>query len=252
MTDELPPFEVRRYGTVGSTNEVAREIASGSAAAGVLVVADRQTCGRGRRGRTWFSPAGAGFWGTLILRPAIDGKALLPLGLAAAVAVCETLESEHGLAPAIRWPNDLMLDGRKFGGILAEAVRSADGLDAVLLGMGVNLNAPDGGFPAELRVRAVALGETLGRTVGPEAFTAAFIPWLRKALVRACAGGFEVAREGYSSRSDLLGRDLSLELDAGPLRGRAVDFGPFGELVLRTEEGTLRTLTHGEVVRVWR
>jgi BirA family biotin operon repressor/biotin-[acetyl-CoA-carboxylase] ligase len=252
MASRLPPFEVRSYGTVGSTNEVAREIASRGGAEGVLVVADRQTHGRGRRGRAWFSPPGAGFWGTLILRPPFDGEALFPIGLAAAVALCETVEEEYDLSPAIQWPNDLMLGERKFAGILVEAVRSGGGIDAALLGIGVNLNPAAGGFPPELRGRAVSLGEARGRAIDRDRFTAALQGRLRDAIGRVYDGGFDAVREAYAVRSNLLDREVTLELEGGPLRGRAVDFGAFGELRLRTGEGRMRTMTHGEVIKVWR
>jgi len=143
--------------SVGSTNDVAASLPPGA-----VVVAGEQTAGRGRRGHSWFSPPGSGLYVSVVLAPAtarVDPpRATMLLTLAAGVAIAEGVEAAAGLAVDLKWPNDLVVSGRKLAGILAEG-----GGDTVVLGYGINLL--EAAFPPELRGRATSLQSELGRTV---------------------------------------------------------------------------------------
>lgn len=144
------------YGTLTSTNDRARELALSGANANTLVVAVSQTAGRGRQGRSFFSPAGGGIYMSLLLRPeSLDKPERITV--AAAVAAACALEKISGKETKIKWVNDVFVDGKKVSGILTEGGSSADGRPWAVLGVGVNLSAPEEGFPEELRAIAGAV-----------------------------------------------------------------------------------------------
>jgi BirA family biotin operon repressor/biotin-[acetyl-CoA-carboxylase] ligase len=248
----FPPIDIRIYSTVTSTNEVAKEILTQDGGDGTMIVADHQTEGRGRRGRDWFSPPSLGLWATLILRPRLAGKELFTLGLAAAVAICRTVEELYRANPSIQWPNDLYIDDRKFGGILVEIVKDGSRGEYALLGMGINLNQERDDFPPDLREAAVSLGEALGRGISRESFLGELNKRLSNEIQVLYGQGFEGIKDSYCKRSNLLQSWVTVRLEGGDVVGRVVDFGPHGELMLSVDGGIIRNYTHGEVHKVWR
>jgi len=150
-------WDVRFFSLVASTNSTARELAAGGVPAGTVIVADEQTSGRGRHGRSWSSPPGAGFYGSLIVRPSLPARAVGSLTFVAAVAVAEAL-GELGVGGIeVKWPNDVLAHGRKVSGILTEASFAEERVDWAVVGIGVNLTA-DAAPPMQL-VRATSLEE---------------------------------------------------------------------------------------------
>lgn len=150
------------YGEVDSTNRIIKQMASNGADEGTLVIASRQTSGRGRLGRTFFSPEG-GLYMSLLLRPAIKPDNALFITVAAAVAVAEAIEEISGKTCMIKWVNDIYIDGKKVCGILTEGAFSADvsRFEYAVLGLGINLVTPRHGFPSEISDRAAAVfGDT--------------------------------------------------------------------------------------------
>lgn len=165
-----------------STNDEAKRLARGGAAAGTTVVASAQTSGRGTRGRTWHSPPGLGLYLSLILRPPVPDLAGLPLR--AARAVRDAVEAATGLAASVEPPNDIVWDGRKLGGILCETGFTGDILDFAVVGVGLNVGHRPADFPPDLRGSAVSLAMAAGRDVLP----AALIEPVRAALLAVSAG----------------------------------------------------------------
>ena len=157
------------FETIGSTNDVASSLAQNGAHEGAVVIADAQTAGRGRRGRVWFSPPSAGLYVSVILAPGrarvSPERATALLTLSAGVALSEAVERITGLAPAIKWPNDLLVGRRKLAGILAEGVASAGsaGLQAVVLGYGINVMSAT--YPPELASIVTSLDTELVRGI---------------------------------------------------------------------------------------
>ncbi len=157
-------LDLRWYASVASTMDEASVLATSGAAHGVVVGAGHQTTGRGRRGRVWESPAGAGLYFSLVTRPAVLANASLPLlTLAAGVAVRDGIFAALGLAPHLKWPNDVLVDGRKLAGILAEGLAIGTATQAVVVGVGLNLQTSS--YPPEVASRATSLEGELGRPV---------------------------------------------------------------------------------------
>jgi BirA family biotin operon repressor/biotin-[acetyl-CoA-carboxylase] ligase len=226
---------LHRYGTVPSTMDLLHRLAAEGAAAGTAVVAEEQESGRGSRGRSWDSAPG-GLWLSFLLRPATAATGLL--SLRAGLAAGEALERlGAGETIGIKWPNDLMLGGRKLGGILCEARWAGDTPAWVAIGLGINVRNP---IPPELGTIATSLAETLP-AAEPDAVLEVLLPALagidghEPALCEA-----ELAR--LTSRDWLLGRRL-----AQPVAGRADGIDTDGALRIRGDDGTLHVVRAGTV-----
>ena len=209
------------HDSVSSTLDVAHEAAAAGAPAGTLVLADRQTAGRGRAGRRWSSGPGAGIWLTLVERPR-DGAALGALPLRLGMAAAAALDPFAGAPVQLKWPNDLQVSGRKLAGILVEA-RWRDGApDWIAVGMGINVRAPEGVADAVGLARAVSRLEPL----------AAVVPALRAAAAReGPLAPDELA--AYARRDAARGRRC-----VEPLEGRVEGIAPGGELIVDTGAAT--------------
>lgn len=146
-------LSVRVFDCVDSTNSLARQLAVEGAPEGLVIAASSQTAGRGRKGRSFFSPDGTGIYMSLLLRPALSADRALRVTTVAAVSVCQAIEALTGRQPGIKWVNDILMDGRKVCGILTETALSsaAGGLDFVVLGIGINALEPQCGFPEEIK-----------------------------------------------------------------------------------------------------
>src|SRR5216684_4549287 len=156
-------WRIHYFDEIDSTQEFARELAASGAAEGTVVIAERQSAGRGRMGRTWHSPAGVNLYTTIVLRPPISLAEVSRLSLVAGVAAAEALERDAPGIVALKWPNDVWLRGRKTGGIIAEAVSdSHQQLSCVLLGIGININLTADEIPPELRDKATSLRVATG------------------------------------------------------------------------------------------
>lgn len=239
------PALLRVFSEVDSTNTVVRQLAAKGAPEGICAVAARQTEGKGRRGRSFCSPEG-GVYLSVALRPRLTAEQSAQITTAAAVQVCRTIERICGLRPAIKWVNDLMLDGKKICGILTEAsVNLETGMpDYVVLGVGVNLKAPEGGFPPELAeiAGALYLGEppqelTRGR------FAAALLESLLP--VSQLCGQPEILEE-YRARCPLPGRWVTV-MAAEPWQAKVVGISDACGLIVEKPDGTQTELRSGEV-----
>jgi BirA family biotin operon repressor/biotin-[acetyl-CoA-carboxylase] ligase len=240
--------DVQRHREVDSTNRVAADLARAGAPDGVVVVAEHQTAGRGRRGRSWLAPPGSSLLVSVILRapgPQAEGPPPLTT-VACSLAASDALEEVAGFRPALRWPNDLYAGGRKLGGVLAEVV---DG-GAVVLGLGLNLRWPSG-VPEPLAGTAVATEDVAGRTVDRDQLLAAFLDHL-EARDRALGSdaGRRRALDDYRDRCETLGRTVRVTLPGGYTRaGVAAGVDDSGRLVLHSD-GTATVLAVGDVEHV--
>jgi BirA family biotin operon repressor/biotin-[acetyl-CoA-carboxylase] ligase len=236
-------FEIRRFESIDSTNRYLLDEARSGASAGVVAVADHQTAGRGRRGRSWLAPPGSSLLVSVLLRPALPAARVHLLTMAAGVSVCEAVEAVAGFTPALKWPNDVVVDSRKLAGLLAESEIGADGeARAVVVGAGVNVEWP--ALPPELADTATACNLVAGRPVDREALLDAL---LGRLAVRTAALDDVVA--DYRSLLSTLGRRVRVETAGGVLTGRAVDVGTAGELLV--DDGTTTIAVHaGDVVHL--
>lgn len=221
--------------TPSTMTEVERRAAR-SAPEGTVVVAEEQTAGRGRRGRAWESSARAGLWWSILLRPQVPADRLGWLPLVVGVGVARGLQLAADVGVALKWPNDVLVDGRKLAGILAE--RLADG--SVIVGVGINTeqdaaDLPEGG--ASLRTVGVSVDRTAVLVNVLSAVAGTYREWL---------AGADVSGE-YAGLSATLGQDVHADLGDRMVIGRAVRLGPSGELVVVDAGGAEHELTAGDV-----
>lgn len=227
--------------TVDSTNTYAKQLARAGAAHGTVVLADHQTGGRGRLGRSFASPVGMGIYCSVVLRPAVPPERLLRLTPVMAEAARRAVVQATGLQPQIKWINDLVLEGKKLCGILTEL---GDGF--VVVGIGINCNQQQLDFPPELRGMAGSLAQALGHPVERDAVAAELIRQVQQA-----ADGFllEPARwlEPYAAHCLTIGRDVQLirgeEIRYAHVDGMDAD----GALLVTLPDGTKETVFSGEV-----
>ena len=234
------PAPVEHHDTLSSTNDRLKELARDGAPAWTVVLADEQTAGRGRHGRVWTSPRG-GLYLSVLLRPAFASAALLPL--AAGVAVAEAL-GHFGVRAELKWPNDVLSEGRKLAGILAEASSSAFSLEWVVLGIGANLD--EGVLPAEVRGRAAALSVDGGGSSVRAALAATVLVRLTvwyDALEKREASVVAAWRE----RSvPWWGEPVEVSAGDRVLRGRARAVDERGALLIELADGATVSVLAGE------
>ena len=232
--------EIIRLQATESTNSEALAAGHQGAAPGTVVVADAQTGGRGRLNRSWLSLPGKGLYFSIILRPRLDPEHLPKVTLASGLALCKAVEAEYSLSPKIKWPNDLLLDGRKFGGILTET-ESLAGSDSrhsplVIVGVGLNLFFPDGGFPVDLEARATYISFHTDRKISAEILLETSVVAIEKELQRLERGDFSEIREEWMQRDASPGKVLTWVTPQGRLV-TGVSLGPDADGVLRIRDG---------------
>ncbi|MBQ8535805.1 MAG: biotin--[Clostridia bacterium] len=224
--------------TMPSTNTCLKEAAKQGAPAGTVCLAQAQTAGKGRLGRSWFSPPGRGLWVSVLARPQMPLERWPHLTLAAALAMAKAVENQ-GLAPQIKWPNDLVLQGKKVCGVLLEM-----GPGFVVIGTWLNLRP--GSYQEELQDKAGSLEEISGRPMAGDAILADYLYHLEKALQALEQRGLAGIRDEYEKRSCTLGRDVVVSggMDA---RGRAEALDEDGALILKLANGDTCRVLAGDV-----
>ncbi len=236
-------WRIHYYEEVSTTQEVARELAAEGAASGTVVIAERQTAGRGRMGRSWHSPAGAGLYTTTILRPAIALAQVARISIMTGVAAAEALETVAPGLVALKWPNDVWLRGKKAGGILAEAVTDRCGeLVCVLLGLGINVNLAADEIPKELRDKATSVRAALGHPCDRVELAAALFSRLDSRYMEILSGDFDSIRAAFEQRFALRGKRIAVVDGTTRERGVAVGIDNDGALLLDTDQGVRRIL----------
>ncbi len=229
----LGPRPFQYHLSVGSTNDLAAEWLRAGAPAGAVVIADEQRTGRGRHGRTWHTPSGTALALSVVLRPDEHRAALTSMIGALAVAdMCARL----GLKPAIKWPNDVQLEGRKVSGVLPEAIWADQRLLGVVLGIGVNVRVA---FAGELAQQAISLEDVLGQRLDRTALIADVLDAVDRLSQQPAA---EVV-ERWRSQLATLGQRVSV----GMVVGVAIDTDPMGALLIRTDAGNIERVVAGDV-----
>jgi BirA family biotin operon repressor/biotin-[acetyl-CoA-carboxylase] ligase len=222
-----------------STNTFAFRLAEEGAAEGTVVVANQQTGGKGRLGRVWASPPGVNLYCSIILRPAIQPVAAPQLTFLSVIAVARAIEALTPLETRIKWPNDLLVNGKKVAGLLNEMSAETDKVNFVILGIGVNLNMTAGQFPAELRHPATSLYLETGMKVDRTEFAKRLLLEFDKLYAVFLREGYEPARQEWLERSRLAGVTVTVT-DGGRVRsGRVAGIDEFGALLLESGEQIL-------------
>ena len=241
-----PIFQITVSPSVDSTNTAVRALAEQGAPEGAVVIANAQTNGRGRRGRTFYSPGDTGIYLSLLLRPVhADPRQTVTLTAAAAVALCQAMEAVSGEDPQIKWVNDIYLNGRKVSGILTEAAFSLESgaPEYVVVGAGINVYPPKGGFPPELAEIAGVLWDR-PMPGGKNRLTAEF---LNRFWALYTAGGPSSFLEDYRRRSLVVGRDVTVIAGDAETPAHALGIDDNCRLLVRYENGETAALSYGEV-----
>lgn len=246
--DALIGRRVLCHREVTSTSAVATALAAAGEAEGTVVLAERQTAGRGRFGRAWSSPPGLGLWFSSILRPPILVVGAPVLTQVAAVAIAEALEAVAGRLPGgIKWPNDVLLAGRKVAGILTDLAARGAGAPVVILGVGVNVNQGEGDFLPALRGRAGSVAMAAGRPVPRADLFRALLTRLDARYREFLAAGPGPALAEAAARSVTLGQAVRAREGDAELHGVALGLEADGALTVRLPDGRIRRLVAGEV-----
>jgi BirA family transcriptional regulator, biotin operon repressor / biotin---[acetyl-CoA-carboxylase] ligase len=237
-------WRIYYFDEVGSTQRVAADLAEQGIAQGAVVIAEQQTAGRGRMGRQWHSPSGVNLYATIILRPTMPIAEVPRLSLVAGVAAAEALEIAAPGSVALKWPNDVWLNGRKAGGIIAEAVTDAShGLQCVLLGIGLNLNLAARDIPPELRTKATSVLVETGYPCDRVAIALTLLQKLNSRYMETERCGFAAVRPEWERYSALTGRPVTVVDGDSRIAGTVIGIDADGALVLETTEGPTRILT---------
>ncbi|MEO5348957.1 MAG: biotin--[acetyl-CoA-carboxylase] ligase [Magnetococcus sp. YQC-3] len=236
------------FPVLDSTNRHAAQLAQEGAESGTVVVAEQQTQGRGRLGRSWSSPASINLYCSVVLRPDVPPRNAAQLTLLAGLALARALV-EAGLREVeIKWPNDLLLGGRKVAGILTEARIDPQRVQYVVVGMGLNVNGTEDDFPPDLRGKAVSLAAVLGAPLNRAGLLAGLLAQLDRLYGQFCREGFSPLRAEWLSFSRLLGRAVQVNLANGSFSGRAVALDAEGCLLVQRADGMLSRVVAGDVM----
>jgi BirA family biotin operon repressor/biotin-[acetyl-CoA-carboxylase] ligase len=249
----------------GSTNDVAHERASTGAAEGLLVIADEQTAGRGRLNRCWWAPPGSSLLMSLLLRPPLPPDRAGQLTMCLGLAAVEGIEAVTGLRPALKWPNDLLLEDRKLGGMLTELRLNGEQVAYAVLGLGINVNVTfdEGrttndenssslvlGPSSDLANTAISLSMILGREVDRLALLAVLLARCEAWYERALAG--ESPHAAWAARLDTVGRRVTVATTTGSVAGMAVGVTPEGALLVRGDDAVEYIIWSGDVTALRR
>ena len=235
------------YDTIGSTNDLARELAQSDAPSGTVILAAQQTNGHGRMGRSFCSPKGAGVYLSCILRPNCKPSQLMHLTCAAAVAAMEAVAEASGIMPGIKWTNDLVIGRRKLGGILtALQIDPNTGLvDCAIIGIGINCLQQEADFPEDIRSIACSLDMHTENSY-PAALAAALIRRL-ELINRELLTNKQSHMDIYKANCITLGREVSWAAGEEIRHGTAIDLDEDGGLILRLSDGRVQSAAFGEV-----
>ncbi len=239
--------DIRVFQETASTNDVVEKLARDGVKEGVVVFAESQSKGRGRLGRKWISPAGKGLWFSVLLRPHMRPQAATQLTVAAATAVARAIRQETGLSPEIKWPNDLLLRGKKVCGILTELSAELDHIKYVILGIGVDVNLSASELPPDVRKTATSLKLERGQSVNRADLAAAILKELDADYDRVCKGGFEALADEWEAQCATIGNNVVINIGDRSIHGRAESLDTDGALLVRTQHGRLERIIGGDV-----
>ncbi|MSP40574.1 MAG: biotin--[acetyl-CoA-carboxylase] ligase [Deltaproteobacteria bacterium] len=235
---------------IASTNSYARQLADSGAAEGEVVLAESQSHGRGRLGRHWQSPPYVNLYVSLILRPRLAPVDAPQITLMAAVALAETVASFVTQAVTIKWPNDILIGGKKLAGILTEASCDSERLHYVILGIGVNLNYAIATMPEEIRQRATSIAHLTGNTLSRESFLRRLIHDLDRCYGELERAGFAALARRWQSYFSLRDRRVRVELLDQVTNGWARGIDRDGALLVEDDNGVIQRVIAGDVIPV--
>lgn len=234
------------YDEIGSTNDECKKLAEEGAKHGTLVVAEKQTKGKGRRGRNWESPKGTGIWMTLLLRPDIEPYNSSGLTLVAAMAIDKAITEVTGLDAKIKWPNDIVVNGKKVTGILTEMSAQPEMINYIVIGIGINVNTEE--FPEDIAKTASSLKIESGKTIKRSSIIALFGKYFEQYYARYIkTQDMSLLIDEYNKELINVDRQIKVLAKENSYTGIAKGINRHGELIVETEDKELRNVVAGEV-----
>jgi len=239
--------DIRVFEETSSTNDVIEKLARDGVKEGVVVFAESQTKGRGRLGRKWISPAHKGLWFSILLRPNLQPQETTQLTVASATALRRAIIAETNLQPEIKWPNDLLIGGKKVVGILTELSAEVDRVKHITLGIGVDVNVDATELPPEVRKLATSLKIEAGEKINRAELATAILRELDFDYARICAGKFSEVADEWEAGCATIGKNVTVQMGDRKICGRAESLDDDGALLVRTEHGHLERVIGGDV-----
>jgi BirA family biotin operon repressor/biotin-[acetyl-CoA-carboxylase] ligase len=232
---------------IDTTNTRAKDLAAGGAPEGTLVIAEKQTKGRGRKGRSWFSPLGHGIYTSFILRPAMAPSGAPRITLMTAVAIAEALLSLMQLEVRIKWPNDILVNGKKLAGILTEISTEMDAINYIVVGIGLNVNTPFKDLPEELRDTATSIMIETGKQFPRVKLLRACLEWFEKYYEMFKKGDFEPIMHRWKQLSGMVGQQVMVDVIGQKHIGEVMDIDDDGVLILKDNQERFHRIFSGDV-----
>jgi BirA family biotin operon repressor/biotin-[acetyl-CoA-carboxylase] ligase len=240
--------DIRVFQETTSTNDVIERLARDGVQEGVVVFAESQTKGRGRLGRKWLSPAGKGLWFSILLRPALRPQEATRITIASATALRRAVHKHTALHAGVKWPNDILINGRKVAGILTEMGAELDRVKYITLGIGVDANMNASDFPSDLRTLVTSLKIELGKPVSRAGLAVDILREFDFEYDRVCTGNFADVADEWEHHCTTIGQTVRVQAQDRHIRGRAESLAEDGALLVRTEHGHLERIIGGDVI----
>lgn len=239
--------DIQVFHETTSTSDVVEKLARDGVREGVVVFAESQTKGRGRLGRKWISPSKKGLWFSVLLRPDMPPQKATQITIAGATALARAIREQTRLTAQIKWPNDILISGKKVAGSLTELSAELDHVKYVTLGIGLNVNLTLSDFPPDLRKVATSLRIETGRATHRAELATSILRELDRDYARVCSGKFEAVADEWEQLCSTLGHNIGIRVGDRLLQGRAEALDSDGALLLRTEHGLLERIIGGDV-----
>jgi BirA family transcriptional regulator, biotin operon repressor / biotin---[acetyl-CoA-carboxylase] ligase len=249
LTTSILGTEIYYYSEIGSTNDEAKKRAVAGCPEGTLVITEAQLGGRGRLSRGWFSPAAKGIWFSLVLRPPFPPQEAPKCTLMAAVALNRAIRDIAGIPCGIKWPNDILCNGRKLVGILTEMSSEMDAINHIVIGMGINVNIDAGEIPPELEGIATSISMETGVPVSRIDLFVRVLERMEELYVLVRTTGFGGVLAAWRQESVTLGRWVNVIAPDKSYAGKALDIDSDGALLVETAEGVERVLAGDVSIR---
>lgn len=242
--------EILYFQSITSTNTVALELASNNCNEGTVIIADMQTDGKGRLGRKWISPIGKNLYMSIILKPEIPLKDVQILTLFSAVSCASAIRKLHKIHVLIKWPNDLMVNNKKLGGILTEIKNEPGRISFAVIGIGLNINLERKDLPEDIREKATSLKEELGSNVSRTDTLIAILKELERIYNLLLRLGKTFIIEEYLKMSSTIGRDVKVIMNDTNIIGTAIDIDTNGMLIVKLADNSLKKISYGDIVHI--
>ena len=233
--------------SVDSTQKIALQLSLDGVPEGTVVIAEEQTSGRGRMARTWFSPKYTGVWMSVVLRPNLLPQKAPQLTLVTAVAVVQAIEEIASLKPQIKWPNDILINGKKITGILTELQAESDRINSVIIGIGMNVNQELEGYPEELRTIATSLRIETGKVINRAELIKLVLAKLEYLYDLYLTEGFYPIKQLWESYAVSIGKMITARMLQGDLYGKALGITDDGALMMEDETGKVHLVYSADI-----